>query len=254
MRIQVLSDLHLETEAAPIRPAPGADLLVLAGDIDCAHIGLDAFVRWPVPVLFVAGNHEFDGRDVDQALAGLRARCADAGIMMLERDSVMLVDGGRRIRFLGTTAWCDFDLLGPPQRERCMRAARFFLEQVQCSTRDGEPFGAEQVRREALACHDWLREELARPADSLDCDATVVITHFGPTRFSLDPRFGAQPSSASFCNDWTALMGPAALWIHGHVHCRHDYRVAGTRVVCNARGLSEKGETRDHDPMRLFEA
>ena len=40
MRIQLLSDLHLETENFSPQPAPGADLLVLAGDIDAGPGGL----------------------------------------------------------------------------------------------------------------------------------------------------------------------------------------------------------------------
>lgn len=253
MRIQVLSDLHFETEVCEPAPAAGAHLLVLAGDIDSTHAALDRFRGWPVPVLFVAGNHEFDGRDVDAALGMLRERCARNGLIMLERDAVVIAAGGRRLRFLGTTGWSDFDLLGAGQRERCMRAARFFLEQVQQSTRDGQPFGAEQVRIESARCADWLATALAEPRSSPDHDDTVVITHFGPTPRSIDPRYGMQPSSASFCNDWSRLMGAAALWIHGHVHCRHDYHVAGTRVVCNARGLSDKGETEDYDGGRLYE-
>lgn len=30
--------------------------------------------------------------------------------------------------------------------------------------------------------------------------ATVVITHYGPSVRSVDPRYGQQPGSASFCN------------------------------------------------------
>ena len=36
MRLQLLSDLHLETEVFEPQPAPGAELLVLAGDIDAS--------------------------------------------------------------------------------------------------------------------------------------------------------------------------------------------------------------------------
>ena len=72
MKIQVLSDLHLETEELTPQVAPQADLLVLAGDVDSTWAGLSLFENWPVPVLFVPGNHEFDGRDIDQALQGLR--------------------------------------------------------------------------------------------------------------------------------------------------------------------------------------
>ena len=51
------------------------------------------------------------------------------------------------------------------------------------------------------------------------------------------------------------LLPRAALWLHGHLHCRHDYRDAtGTRVLCNARGLSAKGEDAGWDPLRPVEA
>ena len=64
MRLQLLSDLHLETEDFSPRPAPGAELLVLGGDIDSTWAAFERFANWPVPVLMVAGNHEFDaGKD-----------------------------------------------------------------------------------------------------------------------------------------------------------------------------------------------
>ena len=43
MRLQLISDLHLETEPFEPVPAPGADLLVLAGDIDSSWDGLARF-------------------------------------------------------------------------------------------------------------------------------------------------------------------------------------------------------------------
>ena len=100
MRLQILSDLHLETETFAAQPAPGAELLILAGDIDRGWDGLRQFADWPVPVVFVAGNHEFDGRDVDQAATALRAFCDSLGLRMLHRDSAVIADDqGRRIRF-----------------------------------------------------------------------------------------------------------------------------------------------------------
>lgn len=253
MRLQLLSDLHFETEAFEPQPAPGADLLVLAGDIDAAHEGLERFARWPVPVVYVAGNHEFDRRDVDEAARELRVRCERLGITMLERETLVLPVGQRRYRLLGTTLWCDFDLLGVADRERCMRAGAYFLDRVQCSTRDGAPFSAPQVREEFTRCREWLAAELSRGRRGAGWDETVVITHFAPSAKSADPRYGLQPATASFCSDCEDLMGRAGLWLHGHLHCRHDYVVAGTRVVCNARGLVDRGEADDHQPLRLFE-
>jgi len=254
VKIQLLSDLHLETEVFTPRPAPGADLLVLAGDVDSTWAGLQHFADWPVPVLFVPGNHEFDRRDVDEALAGLRARCDALGVTLLEREAhVLTATDGRRIRFLGTTRWCDFDLFGEKERPRAMRAASYFVN-VMRSTRGGNPFDPVAVREEALRCRAWLAAELDRlPTADTPWDVTVVVTHFGPSLRSADPRYGRQPGTASFCNADDDLLAGAQLWIHGHLHCRHDYLVphAGgvTRVVSNARGHSHKGESDAFDGL-----
>ncbi len=88
MNIQLLSDLHLESNPGFMpSPAPGADVLVLAGDIGSyqAHSALSAagdadfglrrfspLHGWPTPVLFVPGNHEYDGLDFDEAHARLQ--------------------------------------------------------------------------------------------------------------------------------------------------------------------------------------
>ena len=255
MRLQVLSDLHLETEAFDPAPAPGAELLVLAGDIDSSWAGLERFRGWPVPVLFVAGNHEFDGREIRTAWPALRERCAHLAFTLLECESCVRVGAdGRRIRFVGTTRWCDFDLFGAAQRDKTMRAATYYMK-VMRATLDGAPFDATAVRGEALACRDWLAAELARAQGGWD--ATVVVTHFAPSLLSADPRYGAQAGTASFCNADDALLPGAALWIHGHLHCRHDYAVThargSTRVLCNSRGHARKGEAEGFDPLRLVE-
>jgi predicted phosphodiesterase len=251
MRLQLLSDLHLETELYAPTPAPEAELLVLAGDIDSSWAGFDLFRGWPVPMLFVAGNHEFDDRDITDAWPALRSRCERLGIRMLECESIVLPDAqGRRIRFVATTRWCDFDLFGAAQRERAMRAASYFMR-IMRATRDGRPFDAEAVREEALDCVAWLRSELIQPQG--DWDKTVVITHFAPSFRSADPRYGGQAGTASFCNADDALIPLADLWIHGHLHCQHDYRVGQTRVVCNSRGHERKGEALGHRPHLVLE-
>ena len=127
MKIQLLSDLHLEANPGfRAEPAPGADLLVLAGDIGSYQTRRDGSVMpepdwglqrfsplpqyagWPVPVVFVPGNHEYDALDVDEAHQGLRQACERLGIRWLERETLRLGD----VRLIGTTLWADFDALG----------------------------------------------------------------------------------------------------------------------------------------------
>jgi len=257
LKLQLLSDLHLESEDFEPRPTPGAGLLVLAGDIDASWQGFERFAGWPVPVLFVAGNHEFDGRELNQAWPALRAEVQRLGWTMLEREALILDDrSGRRGRFVGSIRWSDFDLFGEAGRSAAMRAAAYFMRLMQ-ATRDGEAFDAQAVRAESLACRAWLHDTLSDPAHGR-WDKTVVVTHFAPSLRSADPRYGRQPGTASFCNADDDLLPLADLWLHGHLHCRHDYFVprpghAPTRVVCQARGLASKGEDLGFEVDKLIE-
>ncbi|MDP3083658.1 MAG: metallophosphoesterase [Rubrivivax sp.] len=257
MKLQLLSDLHLETETFDPQPAPGAELLVLAGDIDATWTGYGRFAGWPVPVVVVAGNHEFDGRELHDAWPALREHCDGLGFKLLQREAMIFTAAsGQRLRLLGATRWSDFDLFGAAQRPRAQRAASYFYR-LMASTRGGQPFEADAVRDEGLACRDWLEAQLSLPYRN-DYDKTVVITHFGPSIRSADPRYGGQPGTASFCNADDDLIPRADLWLHGHLHCRHDYRVlrAGriaSRVVCQARGLAAKGEDEGYDPQFVIE-
>ena len=263
MKIQLYSDLHLEAHPAfAPQPAPGADLLVLAGDIGSyqagsalAHdpdFGLARFSPrhgWPTPVLFVPGNHEYDALEFDVAHARLRETCERLGMVWLER-AVWHPPGsdaqGRPLRFIGTTLWTDFDALVDLKapltaqlqaRDKAFRAANFYLKKTD-TTRNGEAFLAEAMREQALLCQDWLRAALDAPFDG----STVVVTHFAPSLRSADPRYGLVPGTAGFCNALDDLLPQADLWLHGHLHAPSDYRHAGCRVVANPLGYARKNE------------
>jgi len=164
------------------------------------------------------------------------------------------------VRVLGATRWSDFDLFGAAQRPRAERAAAYFLRLMH-ATRGGLPLDAAGVRAEGLLCRTWLEAELQRPPSRVKdgaWDRTLVVTHFAPSLRSADPRYGRQPGTASFCNADDDLLPRADLWLHGHLHCRHDYTQpragqAPVRVVCQARGLVAKGEAEGHDPLKLIE-
>jgi predicted phosphodiesterase len=276
MRLQILSDLHLESNPDfTFAPMPDVDLLVLAGDIgsyqagsalDGADFGLERYAplgreaHWP-KVLYIPGNHEFDDLDFDETMLRLRQICERLGIIWLEKEA-MLIDG---IRFIGTTLWSDFEALAAQQKtetlrlqqlEKAYRAANFYLSK-NTTMHNGQPVLAEDMRQFGLDCHAWLRQALSQPYDG----TTVVVTHFAPTLLSADPRYGLSPGTAGFCNALDDLLPQADLWIHGHLHCPHDYRVAGQRdgrdvscrVVANPLGYAGKGEQEGFRPDWVIE-
>lgn len=257
MRLQIFSDLHLERHPHWLpTPAPGADVLVLAGDIGSYQtgsllkdddFGLTRFSpmvhphRWR-QVVFVPGNHEYDGFDLTEAGERLQALCERLSITWLDRRRVV-IDG---VRFVGTTLWSDFDAIGP--REKAYRAANFYLRKNTC-LRHGEPMLAESMREVALECQQWLRSALTEPFDG----PTVVVTHFAPTLASADPRYGLAPGTAGFCNALDDLLARADLWIHGHLHCPIDHVAHGCRVVANPLGYAVKNEQATFKPAATVE-
>ncbi len=269
MKIQLLSDLHLESQPQlRFAPTPGADVLVLAGDIGSyqngsrltdADFGLARFspradlAAWPVPVLYLPGNHEYDGQDFDATHTRLRETCERLGLVWLERETVLL--GG--VRFVGTTLWSDFDALVEPQepstvaikkRSKAMRAANFYLNKA-ATQKNGALWLADGVREQSLICQAWLRSALGTAFDG----PTVAVTHFAPSLHSADPRYGLTPGTAGFCNALDDLLPHARLWLHGHLHSRHDYTHRNCRVVCQALGYAGKGEQEGYNPQKLIE-
>lgn len=251
MRIQLASDLHLEMlerffpGERLIAPAKDADLLVLAGDIAQGARAVQLFAHWPVPVLYVAGNHEFYGQDWIETRELLRASARGTSVVVLDNDVADLCvfehwsasrrDELSRIRFLGATMWTDY-------RFRCNRTQRQMMDNAQLRIADHSYIrvGADQrfTPEHALADHEasraWLRAELDKPFDGV----TVVVTHHGPHPLSVHPRYAGDITNAAFVSDLSELMFKTDFWLHGHVHDSFDYRLGRCRVVANPRGYA----------------
>lgn len=253
LRIQVASDLHLEfikrrfPGEGVIRPLPDADLLVLAGDIDIGPGVFDTFGDWPVPILYVIGNHESYGRVYDEDRKALRAACASTNVVLLDQDMVTAGDLAVRfpawassrtaalpdVRFIGCTLWTGYRYSAcGKSHEAQMELAKRALNDHRLIRLTTGPFDV----RAALACHEadcaWLRSELAKPFDG----GTVVITHHAPSERSVHPRFQGDPLTGAFVTDLPDLLAQAQVWIHGHHHDSSDYVERGCRVVCNPSG------------------
>jgi predicted phosphodiesterase len=250
VRIQLASDLHLELleRSWPlellIAPAQDADVLVLAGDIHRGVRAIGRFADWPVPVIYLAGNHEYYGGLWEQVRIDLRREATGTAVRFLDNDAVTLGD----VRFLGSTLWTDYRVSGDPQPAAMEAAEATVLDHQRIGTRLG-PLRAAQALDEHSRSRDWLRRELSRSGAA----RTVVITHHAPHPGSIHPRYAGNPVNGAFVSDLTELVGHADLWLHGHVHDSFDYRVGGCRVVCNPRGYAQNRKTVSDPGDLLFE-
>lgn len=250
MKIQLASDLHLELidpkrQRAPlIRPEPDADVLVLAGDIHAGSQAVEYFADWPVPVLYVAGNHEYYRQNWRETRRQLRQASAGTAVRFLDEDSYEI----RGVRFLGCTFWTDYQLRGSTQAQAMAWAATHLNDHFVIQTDEGRftPADALEDHHQSRA---WLQRVLAQPFDG----PTVVITHHAPHPLSVHPRFAYDPLSPAFVSDQTELLFKASFWLHGHTHDSFDYTVGNCRVVANPAGYLNGYREIDGAPVAVLE-
>ncbi len=247
MKLNILSDLHLGQGGLAL-PDTDADVVILAGDIARPQPAVEWASQLGKPVLYVAGNHEFYGNSLHGTKQALKAQASGTAVRVLDDEEAVI--GG--VRFLGTTLWTDFRLFGDGEgrTEAQAQALRFMRDFSRIFVDDAlqQPLTPDRTAQEFARHAAWLASRLAQPFDG----PTVVITHHAPSRGSIHPRFAGSPVNACFVSDADHLLGAdrVQLWVHGHTHDSFDYRVDGTRVVCNPRGYSRDGvnENAGFDP------
>ena len=234
LRMQVLSDIHLEYHGAPWAAfvaevaRDDVDVIVLAGDI-CSAAQLRevllAFLTCDAEVVYVLGNHEFYGSGFGAIRAELAHIAASSPRLHWLDNSVAHVCGRR---FVGTTLWF------PDAVENAIYSgglSDFHLI---------DDFAA-QVYQENARAVAFLRETVVA--------GDIVVTHHLPSWRSVSPRFLHEPLTRFFVTPLDDLVEASGvpLWIHGHTHDSFDYMLGHTRVVCNPLGYLGHGTNGDFD-------
>ena len=262
MRIQVLSDLHLEYggEIPPL--APGAEVVVLAGDLAPAkHRAIRlAAEAWEgaAHILYVPGNHEFHGSDIEEARRLLALDCADCGVTLLDTAAVTI----GHVRFIGATLWTDFRLDGRAREAEVRKEIGERFSDFSGAIRDREaPEGhgllttGETARRHARDLA-FIEAEIGRAHETDPGSASpgsksgaggasgagmeaVVVTHHAPSPVAVHYRYAGSPIDPAYISDLDAMIVHLrpALWIHGHVHHAVNATVGRTWVLANPLGI-----------------
>lgn len=254
MKFQLCSDLHLEGSGMDMFLSPEADAYAFVGDIH-AYPERALYFWMKVkeaagdkPVLFVPGNHEYEGQDVEKAKALLQEVSQEAGVTLLDKGVYEWKAADETVKFYGLTLWSNFKSQGPAYQEEAKSAAKLFIGDFSTVFYQGRTISPDLLEK-------WHEDEVAWLSQALEAERntpvkTVVLSHFAPFLGSLSPIFQKDLSSAFFVNDLEfQLGGKADVWCHGHTHSSFNYDCLGTRVYCNPRG---HGRTFNLDPNLEF--
>jgi DNA repair exonuclease SbcCD nuclease subunit len=208
---------------------PDFDVLIVAGDLITR---MERGVKWLLervqdrPVVYIAGNHEYYGVDLDRTVEKARIAAAGTNIHVLQNDSVVI--GG--VTFLGATGWTDFNLFGDPYL--AMNAAAELLNDYRkIRVRNYElRLRPEHTLARHLETRGFLKRELSRPRTA----PRIVVTHMGFHPEATRRGFERELISAAYTSR-DPIEG-ADLWVYGHTHESRDFLAGATRVVSNAKG------------------
>ena len=254
-KIGYVSDLH--TDLSNIRIEDGfCDILVIAGDLAVSNdLIVEFFYRYApknIPIIYVMGNHEFEGRVVGEYEIALREQLREfPNVFLLQNESVV-IDG---IKFIGSTLWTGYNLCPPEKRQQVMENSTIIpdFKRIKVRNNDGKAVNITPDTMSKLFddSYEFLCAELM-PDRGIK---TVVVTHFAPHKDSVAARY-AGANSDYWVNHMPELMGYADVWIHGHTHNSFEYKVGKTSVVCNPRGYAVNQEIPENflfDKVKVIE-
>lgn len=268
MKIQLVSDLHLEFQDILIKNQNTADVLILGGDIfvtddlykQPANLSLNQAqesaygrvrralryrdflkrVSFQFPhVIYVMGNHEHYHGKFDKSADIVRET-----LDILNISNVYLLDNDTKdingVRFIGGTMWTDCNKGDPMTQyhlEQCMNDFRI----IRIANEGFRKFLPARTITEHIKTKQYIETVIAQTPDDMP---VIVCTHHAPSSLSIHEMYkhdhlmngGYYSDLSEFILDRPKIK----LWTHGHMHQCFDYRVGDTRVVCNPRGYNDE--------------
>lgn len=248
MKLRICSDIHSEfwddvkgmgQIVLPEMEGDADSTLILAGDVGSMHSpeNLVGFIDEVAPrfknVLYVLGNHEFYGGNLDRTPE-------DISEMLRHHDNIVFAPGIDNIHM--ETLWTDFDKENP-------------ISMIEAATR----------MNDYQYIHDCYL--LARPEDMVDlhkravesfsviCEGDIVITHHAPSYQSVPEEYKTSRVNGAYASDLELLIleKKPILWVHGHTHTPCDYMIGNTRVVCNPRGYGNQFKKNGYNSKLVIE-
>lgn len=279
MFLRIASDLHTEfhtykSPAAhngrdfttsmmlPIMENEKEQVLLLAGDICLAK---------SVPILFfrdlserfkhiimIAGNHESYRGNINNTTNLIKSALFNfRNITFLENEKVIIDD----VLFIGSTLWTSFHADDPFDIGRSMRYAESNINDFNIIGYGPEDFPVNMLSKWTPELSTIKHNEsLEFIKDSIDknegTNKIVVLTHHGISKKSLCVRFkGSLLNPAFFTEiDEFILKYEPNIWIHGHTHSSHRYKIGKTDVIVNPKGYGLlPSENTEYDPKLVVE-
>ena len=211
---------------------------------------MSAHVGRHMPVVFVAGNHEFYKSFMSSSLDAASKIAPANGVHFLE-NSCVTIDG---VVFCGATLWTDFDLFGQNTREFAMRRVKVAMNDYSQIKFQKQPYLGLQPAQTYKKHVESLRF-LERSIERNLGKKIVLVTHHAPSMRSVESKYRNDIVTTAFASNLDEFIETKqpSLWVHGHVHHQVDYVIGRTRVLANPKGYFGEASVPNFIPDLVIE-
>ena len=231
MRIQVVSDIHLEEKVQLPCIVPLSDTLFLAGDIGTLGVNLyESFIdycskSWDT-VFYVLGNHELYSKTKP-----INELVEDYKIFFGKYHNIVLLEHSKcqynGYQIIGCTFWGDFSgdkhVSASPKKIKVRENG------------DLVPIGGDKLTKLNITSQKWVLENIHAVLP------TIILTHF-PLMLESDKvrQDRYRNEDQNILREYGTDMGLASedkiVCISGHTHFSHDFHKNGVRYISNQFG------------------
>ena len=247
MKIDVVSDLHLEFAIwNPVNPN-NADVLILAGDVipikllDYKEKGYVTFfekcAKLYKDVIYIFGNHEFYHGDLDTSLYDAKEHLKHIDNLHLLNNEVIQIDD---VAFFCGTMWTDCNKEDPMTMLSLTRS----MNDYSCirNSAKASAYGYQDIidPADTVAEHKIFKKFLIKNLPLYKDQKCIVVTHHAPSFRAVPEQYKYDyEMNGGYVSDMDAfiLNRPyIKYWIYGHSHSPMEFKIGDTTVLNNARG------------------
>lgn len=232
MKIQIVSDLHLEfaENKGRFKVNKKADLLIIAGDLGCGHDRQLDFIKSvssQVPTILILGNHDpmwSTLKETKEFWNNVDLK----GFYFLDNQTIEI----NGIHFIGSTLWSDLNK-DPVNSLYIMKNIADY-KAIYKDEAHKSFVNISDLQDEFEKSLEFVNEELQK-----SYPRKVLITHHLPTYASVSEKYLTSRANAAFATDLTNMLLYSTgleLCAHGHTHETLNYKLGDLHVVCNPLG------------------
>lgn len=245
MKIQYMSDLHLEMNRIYIKPEdliPSGDVLVLAGDNfyikNIPEDYINYFSEHWKQTIIIMGNHEhYNNKETFYLNADTLNIDLKSNVKLINNDVFKYED----VTFICTTLWSNISPINSYVIQNSLADFKYIIKN--CNYKRLKINDFNYLHRKSLK---FLIEALKKVDGKC-----VVITHHAPTHLVNPEEYKNSNLNEGFVVELHDLIYDSNIdyWIYGHTHRNVDAEINGTKIITNQYGYYHEHNIFQYDKI-----